>query len=54
MIRRLAATLVAALVALPVAATDGALDTTYHPPDGYVFTWASLSGAAARGAIGGG
>lgn len=51
MIRRLAATLVAALVALPLAATDGALDTTYHPPDGYVFTWSSLTGAAARGAI---
>lgn len=52
MFRRLAATLVAALVALPLAATDGALDTTYHPPDGYVFTWSSLTGAAAGGAIG--
>lgn len=51
MIRRFAALLVAALAALPLAATDGVLDTTYHPPDGYVFTWSSLSGAAARGAI---
>jgi hypothetical protein len=49
--RILGALLVLAVARPPLAATDGALDTTYHPPDGYVLTWSSLTGAAAGGAI---
>src|SRR5690606_9299921 len=46
MIRKFAAPFLA-LAALPLGAADGALDTTFHPPDGYVVTWSSLVGAAA-------
>jgi hypothetical protein len=49
--RILGVLLVLAVVRSPLAANDGALDTSYHPPDGYVFTWTSLTGAAAGGAI---
>lgn len=51
MARALAILLVTALSAPPLAATDGALDTTFQAPDGYAVTSSSQTGAAAGGAL---